>query len=105
MEHSANAVHPARVHLHVFVGVDIKGGVGFMGVPRSAPVRKVDLRWEGASVPLVKLATVRRLSPNAIFHAVATGLYYVVGGKSGEMFRESNMWPIKDFIQCFVSNL
>jgi hypothetical protein len=105
MEHSANAVHPARVHLHVFVGVDIKGGVGFMGVPRSAPVRKADLRWEGASVPLVKLTTVRRLSPNAIFHAVATGLYYVVGGKSGEMFRESNMWPIKDFIYGFVSNL
>jgi hypothetical protein len=36
MEHSANALHPARVHLHVVVGVDIKGGDGFMVVPRSA---------------------------------------------------------------------
>ena len=39
-EHSANAQNPARVHLHVYAGVDIRGGHVLMGVPLARPVSK-----------------------------------------------------------------
>jgi len=96
MEHSSHASNPARVHLHAYAGVDIRGGVDFMGMIRPSPLKQADLIWEGGAVPFVKMTLVRRARPAAIFHAVATGVYYVVGGKSGNMFNESSLVPIQD---------
>ena len=97
MEHSSHASNPARVHLHAYAGVDIRGGVDFMGMIRPSPLKQTDLIWEGGAVPFVKMTLVRRARPAAIFHAVATGVYYVVGGKSGNMFKESSLVPIQDY--------
>lgn len=96
MEHSSHASNPARVHLHAYAGVDIRGGVDFMGMNRPSPLKQADLIWEGGAVPFVKMTLVRRARPAAIFHAVATGVYYVVGGKSGNMFKDSSLVPIQD---------
>jgi hypothetical protein len=96
MEHSTHAANPARVHLHAYAGVDIRGGVDFMGTIRPAPLKRADLIWEGGSVPFVKLTLVKRVRPATIFQAVATGVYYVVGGKSGNMFKDTTLVPIQD---------
>jgi hypothetical protein len=96
MEHSSHASNPARVHLHVYAGVDIRGGIDFMAAGRPSMLKRADLIWEGAADPFVKMTLVRRPRPSQIFHAVATGMYYVVGGKTGNMFKESSLVPIQD---------
>jgi hypothetical protein len=96
MEHSSHASNPARVHLHAYAGVDIRGGIDFMGMARMSALNRTSLNWEGGAVPFVKLTIVRRKTPAAIFHAVSTGVYYVVGGKSGNMFKDTSLVPIQD---------
>ena len=95
MEHSENAANPSRVHLHAYAGVSIRGGVGWMKSPRTCPIYCMDLAWEGCR-PHLKPTITRRKSDVVIFNAVATGVYYVVGPKLGNMFKESTAWPIQE---------
>ena len=95
MEHSEHANSPARVHLHSYAGVQISGGVGCMKVPRLLNFNENDLIWEGCR-PHVMPTMTRRKAEATVFNAVSTGVYYVVGEKSGTMFKEANAWPIQD---------
>lgn len=101
MEHSAHGNHPARVHLHAYAGVDIRGGVGWMPPPKGAVVDQSMLKWKDCAAPRVRLTLVRRPSPSMVFSAVAYGVYYVVGGKSGGLFRDATLWPFKDSFSCW----
>ena len=95
MEHSDHARNPARIHLHAYAGVHISGGVGWMKSPRSLMILTEEMVWEGCR-PHVRPTTTRRKADAAVFHAVTTGVYYVVGEKIGGMYREANAWPIQD---------
>ena len=96
LEHSAHANHPARVHLHVYAGVDIRGGHLFMGLPLTRPVSKVSLEWPGCGPPHVNFTRIKRPSPNNILNGVATGMYYVAGAKASNLMLEASMQPFVD---------
>lgn len=96
MEHSANAEHPARVHLHVYAGVDIRGGHVFMGMPKPRPVSKEALQWDGCAAPFVKYTLIRRPSPATILNGVSTGMYYVAGAKKSNLLLQASMYPFQD---------
>lgn len=96
MEHGGHSNHPARVHIHAFAGIDIRNGIGFLGTPKPATVDRSALQWEACSPPYVKFTVFRRPSPTVIFNAVASGMYYVVGSKTGNMFLDMSIRPFED---------
>lgn len=96
MEHSANGQQPARVHLHVYAGTNVRGGHLFMGTPKATPVKKESLQWEGCAAPMVRFTVIRRPSPATILNGVASGMYYVAGAKKSNLFLEASMYPFED---------
>ena len=96
LEHSTNGDHPARVHLHVYAGVDIRGGHLMMGMPQTRPVSKSSLEWPGCKPPFVRFTTIRRPSPSTILVGVSTGMYYVAGAKASNLMLEASMAPFLD---------
>jgi hypothetical protein len=94
LEHSMNAKHPARVHLHTYAGVDIRGGHILMGVPLARPVSKSGLTFPGCEAPIVKFTIIRRPSATTILNGVSTGMYYVAGAKESSLMLEASMIPI-----------
>jgi hypothetical protein len=95
LEHSMNAQHPARVHLHTYAGVDIRGGHLLMGVPLARPVCLASLTFPGCDAPKVRFTTIRRPSPSTILNGVSTGMYYVAGAKESSIMLEASMMPIQ----------
>lgn len=95
MEHGNNSKHPGRVHFHAAAGVDISRGVGYMGIPKPTLVKRADLFWEGSDAPHVKWTNFKRATPNLIYNAVATAMYYVAGPKIGSLFVEASVYPMK----------
>ena len=96
LEHSMNAKHPARVHLHTYAGVDIRGGHILMGVPVARPVSKSSLTFPGCDAPIVRFTIIRRPSPSTILNGVSTGMYYVAGAKESSLMLEASAIPIED---------
>ena len=95
MEHSSQGDHEARVHFHVFMGPDLRSGVGFGWNPVLAEVNSRDLQWRGI-VPHVKASRPQKRSWNQIYNAVAVGSYYVAGPKIGSIMKRSTYKPIED---------
>ena len=102
LEHSRHAKHPARVHLHTYAGVDIRGGSILMGVPLVRPVSKSGLTFPGCDVPFVKFTIIRRPSTATILNGVSTGMYYVAGAKESSLMVEASMLPIQEREHDFV---
>jgi hypothetical protein len=100
LEHSANAQHPARVHLHVYAGVDIRGGHILMGMPLVRPVSKASLEWAGCGTPIVRFTIIKRPSPSTILNGVSTGMYYVAGAKKTNIMLEASMMPFQAGVGC-----
>ena len=96
LEHSMNAQHPARVHLHTYAGVDIRGGHLMMGAPLARPVSLSGLTFPGCDAPNVRFTTIRRPSPSTILNGVSTGMYYVAGAKESSIMMEASMTPIQE---------
>ena len=96
LEHSMNAQHPARVHLHTYAGVDIRGGHLLMGAPLARPVSLTGLTFAGCDAPKVRPTTIRRPSPSTILNGVSTGMYYVAGAKESSIMMEASMIPIQE---------
>ena len=96
LEHSMNAKHPARVHLHTYAGVDIRGGHLLMGAPLARPVSLTGLTFAGCDAPKVRPTTIRRPSPSTILNGVSTGMYYVAGAKESSIMMEASMMPIEE---------
>ena len=91
-----NAQHPARVHLHTYAGVDIRGGHLLMGAPLARPVSLTGLTFAGCDAPKVRFTTIRRPSPSTILNGVSTGMYYVAGAKESSIMMEASMIPIQE---------
>ena len=100
LEHSMNAKHPARVHLHTYAGVDIRGGHLLMGAPSARPVSKSGLTFPGCEAPHVRFTTFRRSSTATILNGVSTGMYYVAGAKESSIMVQASMTPIQEQRKC-----
>ena len=95
MEHSQHGDHEARVHFHVFLGLELRGGVGFGRVPFVIEIDELEFRWRGIT-PHVKPSMPQRKSWNVIYQALASGSYYVAGPKYGGIMKRSTSEPIQD---------
>jgi hypothetical protein len=95
MEHSEHGDHPARVHFHVFLGTDLKGGFGLTTQPQPYTVARESSRthddWLGVSAEVSRT----RLG-STIFQAVPTRSYYVAGPKFGSFFKRGTSEPIEN---------
>ena len=84
MEHSENGDHPARIHMHCFLGIDVRGGLHGR-TQQEIMVTKSKFNFEGLR-PNIRIATVSR-KRNVIIHtAVVQAYYYVAGPKLGCLF-------------------
>ena len=70
MEHSANSDHEARVHFHVFIGPDLRNGIGFGWNPVLTQLKCQEVRWR-ESQPHVKASKPQKKSWAQIYQAVA----------------------------------
>ena len=83
MEHSMKGDHPARVHLHCFMGVDIRGGI-FGKAVQEVTICKERLAFEGLR-PTIGVTSVGRKRNVVIHTAVVQSYYYVAGPKIGKL--------------------
>ena len=97
MEHSMNGDWDGRVHFHVFIGPDLRSGIGFAWNPELKTVRGDELIWQGQR-PNVRCSRPQKKSWNQIFQAAISGAYYVAGPKIGCILRRSTYRPIEDTI-------
>ena len=95
MEHSSHGDHEARVHFHVFIGPDVRSGVGFGWNPILTELDSSEVRWNGIS-PHVKASRPQKKSWNQIYQAIVAGSYYVAGPKIGSIMKRSTFKPIED---------
>ena len=84
MEHSENGDHPARIHLHCYAGIDVRGGI-YGRAPQEITVPRSCLTFEGLR-PSVGVTTSARKRNVAIHTAVVQSYYYVAGPKLGCLF-------------------
>ena len=97
MEHSEHGDHPARVHLHCFLGIDIRGGI-YGRAPQELTVTKGQLTFEGLR-PSIGLTTCSRRRNLAIHTSVVQCYYYVAGPKLGCLFSRGEAVLFKDDAQ------
>ena len=84
LEHSENASHPARVHVHVYMGMDIRGTF----FANNAPMGSIELQkliWNGVKPGCVRPTLVVRRTHSQIHKAVIQSYYYVAGPKKTQM--------------------
>ena len=98
LEHSEHGDHPARVHFHIFIGLDMSKGNSFSVVPSLRFVPNRDFQWRDC-FPHISPTITARKSFTAIYQAVATGAYYVAGPKSTLIMKRSTLEPIQDFLK------
>ena len=97
VEHSMNGDWDGRVHFHVFLGPDLRSGIGFAWNPELKTVKSDELVWQGKN-PNVKCSRPQKKSWNQIFQAAVSGAYYVAGPKIGCILKRSTHRPIEDTI-------
>ena len=79
----------------MFIGPDLRGGVGFTETPVLTEIKNNEITWNGIC-PNVKPTKPQKRSWNQIYQAVATGSYYVAGPKIGAIMQRSTFKPIED---------
>ena len=95
MEHSMKGDWDGRVHFHVFVGPDLRNGVGFAWSPELKTIKGTDVIWQDIR-PNVKVSKPQKKSWNQIYQAAISGAYYVAGPKIGCIMKRSTHRPIED---------
>jgi hypothetical protein len=95
MELSENAQCPGRVHLHAYLGTNIKGGHGAICSIVRADVSEKDLIFMDTT-PHVRPTQPRKNHPKTVCDAVVNGLYYVIALKTTSIMRRATLWPILD---------
>ena len=84
MEHSVNGSHPARVHVHVYMGMEIRGASFAKQFPMvSIAIDK--LIWNGLKPGFMTPTVVLRRAHAHICKAVIQAYYYVAGPKNTQM--------------------
>ena len=84
LEHSANGSHPARVHVHVYMGIEVRGAF----FPNNAAMGSIALEkliWHGIKPGFVRPTMVARRTNAYIQKAVIQAYYYVAGPKKTQM--------------------
>ena len=102
LEQSEHGSHPARVHAHVYLRMEVRGSF-FANNAAHGQIRASQLEWEGLK-PHIRPTTVVRRSHGNIHKAVIQGYYYVTGPKksqlmargSAELYRDSHvkLWTL-----------
>ena len=95
LEHSPNGDHKARVHFHIFIGIDLSKGLGFAQTPKMRSIPSNEFKWRGLLATVSPTMTTRK-GWSAIYQAVATGAYYVAGPKETLIMKRSTLEPITD---------
>ena len=95
MEHSMHGDWDGRVHFHVFIGPDLRSGIGFAWNPELKTVKGDEVTWRG-NRPNVKASRPQKKSWNQIYQAAISGSYYVAGPKIGCILKRSTYRPIED---------
>ena len=95
LEHSSHGDFEARVHFHVFIGPDVRGGIGFAWNPTLVELKSDEVVWRGIG-PNVKACRPQKRSCNQIYQSIVTGSYYVAGPKIGSIMKRSTFSPIED---------
>ena len=84
LEHSANGSHPARVHVHVYMGIEVRGAF----FPNNAAMGSIALEkliWHGIKPGFVRPTMVARRTNAYIQKAVIQAYYYVAGPKKTQI--------------------
>ena len=95
LEHSENGDQKARVHFHIFIGIDLSKGLGFAQTPKMRSIPSNEFKWRGLLATVSPTMTTRK-GWSAIYQAVATGAYYVAGPKETLIMKRSTLEPITD---------
>ena len=85
IEHSEHGKHPGRVHYHVTMCLDVRGGLLGRSNKEVAVSRSV-FEWEGLT-PHVRPVNVRRSTCSAISAGIIQAYYYVAGPKTTSILR------------------
>ena len=80
LEHSENGSHPGQVHVHVFLGMEIRGAFFANNAPMGSIPRE-KLTWAGLKPGFIRPTQVARRSHSHIHKAVVQAYYYVAGPK------------------------
>ena len=84
LEHSEHGSHPARVHVHVFMGMDVRGAFFANNAPMGV-ISHEKLVWGGQEPGYVRPTLVVRRTHSHIHKAVIQAYYYVAGPKSTQL--------------------
>ena len=95
LEHSENGSHPARVHVHVFMGVELRGAF-FQNNAAMSYVPFEKLTWNGIKPGFVRATLVPRRTHSQIHKAVIQSYYYVAGPKKSQMLLRCSAHPHKE---------
>ena len=94
IEHSEHGKHPGRVHYHVSMNLDVRGGL--LGrASKELAVSKSVFQWEGIT-PHVRTVQVRRATNSAINAAIVQSYYYVAGPKTTSVLRRCTAEPFEE---------
>ena len=118
LEHSANASHPARVHVHVYMGMEVRGTF-FVNNAAMGSIEVDKLIWDGLKPGFVNSTLVSRRTHSQILKAVTQAYYYVAGPKNTQMLLRcsakihkdhgqpagNTLHIFTDFFNAFRSNL
>ena len=99
MEHSAHGDFEARVHVHVFIGPDVRSGVGLGWSPVLVDVNNKEVVWRGIP-PNVKPSKPQKKSWTRSCQAVVAGSFYIAGPKIGSILKRSTFKPAEDSSDC-----
>ena len=84
LEHSENGSHPARVHVHVYMGMEVRG-VFFANNHAMGRMPLEKLNWNGMKPGFARPTLVARRTHAQIHKAVIQSYYYVAGPKKTQM--------------------
>ena len=94
IEHSEHGKHPGRVHYHVTMNIDVRGGL--LGrADKEVAVSKSVFEWGGLT-PHVRPVQVRRATNSAINAAIVQSYYYVAGPKTTSIVRRCTAEPFEE---------
>ena len=103
IEHSEHGDQPGRVHFHVNMNIDVRGGI-LTKSPKEVAVSKSVFEWQGLT-PHIRAVQVRRTTSSAITAAVTQAYYYVAGPKSSSILKRCSLELFEEPFGCIGSPL
>lgn len=95
LELSESAQQEGRMHLHAYLGTNIKGGPSAMSRLVRATFKPQDVKF-GEITPVLRMTLTQRQHVKTAFLAVSGGMYYVLADKASTILRWGTLWPVQD---------